>query len=173
MTASGSSFESAPATKYAMPLAISPTISPMLLAEYIRSAGTRYAVKMLALDNFRWTLISEALRGIGFDAADKSRVKLVRPSDIMKAEPVIQECFDRQLFTWGDNPVLRWATNNVKRVRSSRSAGVDTGNFIYAKIEAKSRKTDPFMALAAAMTAEDVLGTGKPPALPPVGAIIL
>lgn len=149
------------------------SISPLLLAEYIRQAGTRYNVRALALDNFRWTLVSEALRGIGFDAEDRERVKLVRPSDIMKIDPVIQECFDRQLFTWGDNPVLRWATNNVKRVRSSRSAGVDTGNFIYAKIEAKSRKTDPFMALAASMTVEGLLGTGKPPELPPLGAIIL
>ena len=143
------------------------------MAEYIRQAGTRYNVRALALDNFRWTLVSEALRGIGFDAADRERVKLVRPSDIMKIDPVIQECFDRGLFAWGDNPCLRWATNNVKRVRSSRSQGVDTGNFIYAKIEAKSRKTDPFMALAASMTVEGLLGTGKPPELPPLGAIIL
>ena len=29
------------------------------------------------------------------------------------------------------------------------------GNYVYGKIEAKSRKTDPFMALVAAMTIED------------------
>ena len=33
----------------------------------------------------------------------------------------------------------------------------DIGNFVYAKIEAKSRKTDPFLALAASMTVEDAL----------------
>ena len=113
------------------------------------------------------------MRAVGFDAADKSRVKLVRPSDIMQVEPVIQECFDRQLFHWGDNPCLRWAVNNTKRVRSSRKLGVDTGNFIYAKIEAKSRKTDPFMALAASMTIEPLLGTGAPLAAPIMGAIRL
>lgn len=37
---------------------------------------------------------------------------------------------------------------------------MDTGNFIYAKIEAKSRKTDPFMALVASMTIEPLLGSG-------------
>lgn len=146
------------------------SIHPDLLADYIRLAGQRYNVKMLAMDNYRWTLVSESLRKIGFDAQDKSRVKLVRPSDIMQVEPVIQECFDRELFTWGDNPCLRWAVNNTKRVRSSRSLGVDTGNFIYAKIDAKSRKTDPWMALVASMVIESELGTGVVE-FPKLGAI--
>lgn len=146
------------------------SIHPDLLADYIRLAGQRYNVKMLAMDNYRWTLVSESLRKIGFDAQDKSRVKLVRPSDIMQVEPVIQECFDRELFTWGDNPCLRWAVNNTKRVRSSRSMGVDTGNFIYAKIDAKSRKTDPWMALVASMVIEPELGTGVVE-FPKLGAI--
>lgn len=149
------------------------SIHPDLLADYIRLAGQRYNVKMLAMDNYRWTLVSESLRKIGFDANDKARVKLVRPSDIMQVEPVIQECFDRELFTWGDNPCLRWAVNNTKRVRSSRSLGVDTGNFIYAKIDAKSRKTDPWMALVASMVIEPVLGGGAAAEIPPVGAIKL
>lgn len=149
------------------------SIHPDLLAQYIAQAMRKYNVKMLAMDHHRWTLVSESLKKIGFDANDKSRVKLVRPSDIMRVEPLIQECFDRQQFTWGDCPPLRWAVNNTKRVRSSRQAGVDTGNFIYAKIEAKSRKTDPFMALVASMTVEDVLGNGQPTRIPRMGAIIL
>ena len=149
------------------------SISPELLAGYIQRMALRYNVRGLAMDHYRWTLVSEAMKRIGFDAADKSRVKLVRPSDIMQIEPVIQECFDRNLFCWGDNPCLRWAVNNTKRVRSSRKMGVDTGNFIYAKIEAKSRKTDPFMALAASMTLEPLLGTGMAVEIPPVGAIRL
>lgn len=147
-------------------------IHPDLLAEYIRSAGKIYNIKMLAMDHYRWTLVSESMQKIGFDANDKNRVKLVRPSDIMMVDPVIQECFDRGLFSWGDNPALRWAVNNTKRVRSSKKMGVDTGNFIYAKIEAKSRKTDPFMALAASMTVEPVLGTGQTIALPPVATVV-
>ena len=149
------------------------SINPDLLAAYIQDAARRYNIKALAMDHYRWTLVSESMRAVGFDAADKSRVKLVRPSDIMQVEPVIQECFDRQLFHWGDNPCLRWSVNNTKRVRSSRKLGVDTGNFIYAKIEAKSRKTDPFMALAASMTIEPLLGTGEPLAMPAMGAIRL
>ena len=148
------------------------SIHPDLIAQYIAQAMRKYNVKMLAMDHHRWTLVSESLKKIGFDANDKSRVKLVRPSDIMRVEPLIQECLDRQQFTWGDGPPLRWAVNNTKRVRSSRQMGVDTGNFIYAKIEAKGRKTDPFMALVAAMTVEDVLGNGQPTRIPRMGAII-
>lgn len=149
------------------------SIHPDLLTGYIQRAAQRYNIRMLAMDHYRWTLLSESLKKIGFDANDKSRVKLVRPSDIMQVEPVIQECFDRGNFHWGNNPCLRWAVNNTKRVRSSKSKGVDTGNFIYAKIEAKSRKTDPFMALVDSMVAEPVLGDGKPVAVPPIGAILL
>lgn len=149
------------------------SIDPALLAEYIAEAAKIYNVKMLALDNFRWTLISEAFKKIGFDPKDKKKVKLIRPADIMSVDPVIQECFDRGYLTWGDNPVLRWATNNTKRVRKSAAIGSNTGNFYYAKIEPKSRKTDPFMAFVAGMCCEEVLGSGKAPELPPIGAIII
>lgn len=149
------------------------SISPKLLAEYIAEAGKIYNIKMLGMDNFRWTLVSDAFEAIGFKATDKSKVKLIRAQDIMKVDPLIQECFDRGYLNWGDNPVLRWATNNTKRVRSSRNIGSDTGNFYYAKIEAKSRKTDPFMAFVAGMCCEQILGTGVAPSLPPIGAIKL
>lgn len=149
------------------------SINPKLLTEYIFQMGKKYQIKMLCTDNFRYTLLSDELKGIGFDAKDKNKVKLIRPSDIMTIEPVIQECFDRNYLTWGDNPVLRWATNNTKRVRSSAKAGSDTGNIYYAKIEAKSRKTDPFMAFVASMCIEGTLGSGTAPELPKVGAIAL
>ena len=149
------------------------SISPDLLAAYILEAGQRYNIKMLAMDHYRWTLVSESMRKIGFDAQDKNRVKLIRPSDIMRVEPVIQECFDRALFAWGDNPCLRLAVNNTKRVRSSKRLGSDTGNYYYAKIEGKSRKTDPFLALVASVVVESSLGDGMPLQAPPVGAIRL
>ena len=150
------------------------SISPKLLADWIRDAGTVYNIKKLAMDNFRWTVVADAMRAIGFDANDKDRVKLVRPSDIMTVEPVIQECFNRGLFNWGDNPCLRWAVNNTKRIpKAKANGGADTGNYYYGKIEAKSRKTDPFMALVASMVIEPTLGSGQPVQLPPIGAIRL
>lgn len=146
------------------------SISPDLLASYVQEAARKYNIKMLSMDHFRWTLVGESFRKIGFDAADKDRVHLVRPSDIMQTDPLIQECFNRGYFHWGDCPPLRWAVNNTKRVRSSKKTGSDTGNYYYAKIEGKSRKTDPFMALVAAMTVEDRLGAGQT-VRPPMAAV--
>lgn len=149
------------------------SIHPKLLAEYIKAQGTIYNIKILCMDNYRWTVVADAMREIGFDARDRERVKLVQPFDIMKTEGKIQECFNRNLNHWGDNPCLRWAVNNTKRIRRGKREGTDTGNFYYGKIEAKSRKTDPFMAYVAAMTAEEILGTGEPLQPPVIGAITI
>lgn len=139
------------------------TINPDLVAEWLMDQARLYVIKGLALDHHRWTLVSNSLKKIGFDPETRKNVKLVRPGDIMQVEPVIQDCFKRELFNWGNVPHLRWAANNTKRVRSSRTIGSETGNFYYAKIEAKSRKTDPFMALVASMTIESLLGFGSQP----------
>jgi phage terminase large subunit-like protein len=53
--------------------------------------------------------------------------------------------------------MLRWSTNNTKTIRYGRDVGADKGSFVYAKIEGKSRKTDPFMALVASMVAESAI----------------
>lgn len=151
----------------------SATITPDMLADYVKEVGKQYNIRRLVMDHFRWTLVSQAFEMIGFDANDKKRVKLVRPSDIMTIEPVIQDCFTRHLFRWGDNPMLRWATQNTKRVRSSKHIGSDTGNYYYAKIEYRSRKTDPFMALVHSMIEEKEIDNAAGPEIPSFGAIEL
>jgi phage terminase large subunit-like protein len=136
-------------------------ISPELLTDYIITTAQKYSVKKIALDNYRYALMKDALEKIGFDPKERKNLYLVKPSDIMKVQPVVDSCFNNEFFTWGDNPALRWATNNTKLIRSGKKEGTDTGNFYYGKIEAKSRKTDPFMALVASMVIEDELGTGE------------
>lgn len=135
-------------------------ITPQLLTDYIFIMGQKYNIKKIILDNYRYALLKQALSEIGFDAKERKNVYLNRPSDIMKIQPVIDSCFNRHYFTWGDNPALRWAVNNTKLVRSGKKEGTDTGNFFYAKIEAKSRKNDPFMALVHSMILEDELEVG-------------
>ncbi|WP_242966491.1 terminase large subunit domain-containing protein [Clostridium sp. BSD9I1] len=136
-------------------------ISPDLIAEWISEQAKKYNLIELALDNYRYALLANSLKKVGFDANEFKNVRLVRPSDIMKVVPIIDSCFANQYFVWGNNPLLRWATNNTKLIPSGKKQGTDTGNYYYGKIEAKSRKTDPFMALVAAMTIEDKLGDGS------------
>jgi phage terminase large subunit-like protein len=142
-------------------------ISPDIPAEYIFQQAQKYDIKKIAMDNFRYALLTNSLKSIGFEAKEK-KVKLIRQSDIMIIHPVIEHCFAKQYFIWGDNPPFRWATNNTKSVPANRNirnaAGVtnaDLGNFIYGKIEPKSRKTDPFMALVASMIIESELPERK------------
>lgn len=134
-------------------------IDPRYLTAWIAEQALLYNLPKVALDGFRYALVSDALKDIGFNWKEKKNIKLVRPSDIMIVSPVIESCFNKQLFVWGDNPLMRWYTNNTKMVRTGINK--TTGNMTYGKIEPKSRKTDGFMALVAAMTIEEVLGTGE------------
>ena len=143
-----------------------PDISPEVVSDYVLKAMKKYRVKCLAIDNFRWTLLSWELGKLGFSLKAKN-LKLVRPSDIMRVAPVVDSCFENGYFCWGDQPVLRWATNNTKLVRATASkiaieGNLDNGNFTFGKIEPVKRKTDPFMALVASMTVEDKLANFKP-----------
>lgn len=125
-------------------------INPKEVTSWIEEELSKYDFVRLGVDNFRYALISSALKEIGIDAKDK--VKIVRPSDIMKIVPVIDSMFNKQQIAWGDNPLMRWFTNNTKLVDKT------LGNFVYDKIEPKSRKTDGFMAFVHAVIASiDVL----------------
>lgn len=134
-------------------------IPPELIADYIAEMKKIYYIKAVAIDDFRFALMKRVLNDLGFDPKEKKNLKLVRPSDIMRIAPVIDSCFVNHYLAWGDSPEFRWAANNTKMVRYGRKPGKeddrDLGNYVYAKIEAKSRKTDPFMAFVAAMTIED------------------
>lgn len=133
-----------------------PEINPFLIAGYVAEAARTYNIQAVRMDLYRYALMKEALASAGIQEGD-GRLKLVRPSDIMRTAPVILSAFANQKFCWGDNPLLRWAANNTKLVRAGKRAGTDTGNFVFGKIEGRSRKTDPFMALVHAMTAEEEL----------------
>lgn len=126
-------------------------IKPDMISRWISEQGRKYHIKKIALDNFRYALISRALNEIGFEAKNKEQMKLTRPSDIAKIQPVIESVFVNQNIVWGDNPLMRWFTNNTKLVPWQNNTKV------YGKIEPKSRKTDGFMALVSAMIISDEL----------------
>lgn len=122
-------------------------ISPDLIVEWLAKMAKKYIIESIALDNFRYALLANALKNIGF-TAEKKNVKLVRPSDIMKVAIIIGHVFAMHLVAWGKSPIMRWYTWNTKAVTDSK------GNISYEKISEKDRKTDGFMAYVAAMTEE-------------------
>lgn len=125
-------------------------INPTIISEWVKEQKMRYSIEKIAIDSYRYTLLSRALREAGFDAND-GEVKLVRPSDIMYVVPKISSMFLGNKITWGDDHLMRWFTNNTKLEPAPNN------NFKYGKIEPKSRKTDGFMAFVAAVTVEEEL----------------
>lgn len=126
-----------------------PEIPPETPANWLAEQAEKYNLTVLGMDNYRYTLLARALREVGFDT-DKSganNIKLTRPSDQMKFSPTINSLFVNHALAWGDNPLMRWYTNNACMVTSP------AGNTTYGKIEPKSRKTDGWMAFVSAICA--------------------
>ena len=127
-------------------------INPDIPCEWVQEQLIKYNCIKTGIDNFRLALLSKSLKKIGIDTSDKEQVKIIRPSDIMKIVPVIDSLFNNHQIIWGDNPLMRWFTNNTKLTSKT------LGNYVYDKIEPKSRKTDGFMAFVHAMiAAQDTL----------------
>lgn len=127
-----------------------PEIPPETPALWLQEQAQKYNLTILGMDNYRYTLLARALRTVGFDT-DKNganNIKLTRPSNEMLIAPTITSLFANHNIVWGDNPLMRWYTNNTCMITSP------AGNITYGKIEAKSRKTDGFKAFIAAMCAD-------------------
>jgi len=125
-------------------------INPSMIAEWIHEQGMIYDIEKIAIDSFRYSLLSRELANIGFEAKEK-KVKLVRPSDVMLVQPKIHSWFVSNKIIWGDDSLMRWFTRNTKLEPAPNN------NFKYGKIEPKSRKTDGFMAFVASVTLEEEL----------------
>lgn len=125
-------------------------INPTLIADWIQEQRMIYDIDKIAIDSYRYALLARALRDVGYDANDK-QVKLVRPSDIMQVVQKVSSMFIGNKIIWGDDPLMRWFTNNAKLEPAPNN------NFKYGKIEPKSRKTDGFMAFVNAVILEDEL----------------
>jgi len=132
-------------------------VNPELPIAWLVEQSALYNIAYGAMDHFRYTTVSRALIDAGFMPEKKvsgnieGNVKLIRPSDIMIIAPEFSMDFAKHNIVWGDNSLMRWYTNNVKRMIDNK------GNITFGKIEPKSRKTDGFMALVAARTISDKL----------------
>lgn len=125
-------------------------ISPTIIGNWLKEQKMKYNIEKIAIDSYRYTVLTRALQDAGFDAK-VNRIKLVRPSDIMQVVQKISSMFIAHKIAWGDDPLMRWYTNNTKLVPAPNN------NFKYDKIEPRSRKTDGFMAFVNAVILEEEL----------------
>ena len=112
-----------------------------------------YNIVSVVIDNFKKGLYCSELEKHGF-IKENDNLSIIRPSDIAEVIPIIERTFLNEKFIWGDNAMLRWATNNTKVIswkRNKTTGDNDMGNQLYAKINPRFRKTDPFMALVHSM----------------------
>lgn len=129
-----------------------PEIPPSMPANWLADQAQHYNITLLGLDNFRYTLLTKALREAGFDT-DKggaNNIMLTKRVTEMRYVPVITSLFNNQVVTWGEHPLMNWYTNNACIISES-------GNQYYGKKEEKSRKTDGFKAFVAAVCASENL----------------
>lgn len=122
-------------------------IPPDIPAKWLADKAQYYNLSTLWMDNYRYTLLAKALRDVGFDTDKKgaNNIRLCRPSNEMLIAPIVTSAFVNHNIIYGDNPLMRWYTNNTCMITSQ------AGNTTYGKIEPKSRKTDGFKAFIAAM----------------------
>lgn len=133
-------------------------IPPETPANWLAEQARKYNITILWMDNYRYTLLARALREVGFDTDKKgvNNIRLARPSNEMLIAPVITSAFANHNIVYGDNPLMRWYTNNSCMITSP------AGNITYGKIEPKSRKTDGFKAFVAAMCGSvDLVDSGE------------
>lgn len=138
-------------------------IKQSLVIDWIISWTEYFEIACLGIDGFRYSAASQELTAAGFSKENKN-LKLIRPSDGIKAVPVMDKLFISKTLCYGDNPLMRWYVYNTKKVPASKVAKMlsgqdEKGNYNYAKIEPKSRKTDGFFAQVAAAAVRDVLDT--------------
>lgn len=117
-------------------------------AEQIRRYNLR--LKKIGIDKFRYGYLNKAFKAIGYDAFEIKNIRIIRPSDIMQAAPLINSAFINQKIAWGKTPIMAWMTNNVKKV-------IEGGNVRYDKQDPHYRKTDTFMAFVNCMVLEEEL----------------
>ena len=112
-----------------------------------------YNIVSVVLDNFKKALFAAEFEKYGF-SKDNDNMEIIRPSHIAEIIPVIERAFLNERIIWKGNSMLRWATNNTKVIpwkRTKTTGDNDMGNQLYAKINPRFRKTDPFMAFVHSM----------------------
>lgn len=115
-------------------------IPPSVVTGWFENMGQKYNILCIAIDHYRYTLLNDAFKKVGFDANDRKNIVLVRPSNIMLVSPIINSLFLNHNIVFGDVPIMRWYVNNTKKIVDNK------GNISYGKIEPNYRKTDGFMA---------------------------
>ncbi|MED3090134.1 terminase TerL endonuclease subunit [Bacillus toyonensis] len=122
-----------------------PTINPQHIVDWFVKMREQYGVKKIIADNFRMEAIRPLLVAEGFE------IEIIRNPKAIHSllAPRIEMAFANEQIVFGDNPLMRWYTQNVLVVIKG------DGNKIYEKKEPVRRKTDGFQSFVHALYRAD------------------
>nr|WP_259544989.1 terminase TerL endonuclease subunit [Heyndrickxia oleronia] len=122
-----------------------PTISPDHIVKWFLDKQKEYNIQKIVADNFRLESIRKVLTEAGFE------LDHVRNSSAIHSllAPRIENAFANHEIIFGDNPLMRWYTQNVLVITKGN------GNKVYEKKEAVKRKIDGFIAFVHGMYRAD------------------
>lgn len=123
------------------------TIEPQTVVDWFVEQRYKYGVTKIVADNFRMDVLRPLLVAAGFEVVV---IKNPRAVDSLLA-PRIETAFANRHIIFGENPLMRWYTNNVL-VKTNND-----GNKTYLKKEEVRRKTDGFKAFVCGMYLADEL----------------
>lgn len=112
------------------------TMDPFMVVDwFVKKREEGWNIIKVVGDNYRMELLRPIFEDNGFE------VEVIRNPDAASGllAPKIEVAFDDERVVFGDNPLMRWYTNNVY-VKILKN-----GNKVYRKKEEVKRKTDGFM----------------------------
>ncbi|PEJ35313.1 hypothetical protein CN689_06360 [Peribacillus butanolivorans] len=122
-----------------------PVIDISYMVNYFCEMREKYGLNTIVGDTFRLDIVKQALEEAGFKV-----LYIQNPHAIYaKLAPRIEMLFAQKRIIFGDNPLMRWNTNNiVVKVKND-------GNKDFVKKDEVRRKTDGFSAFVYALWQAD------------------
>jgi phage terminase large subunit-like protein len=117
-----------------------PSLNPMHVVNWFVDMREKYGVEKIIADNYKLDILRPLLEEQGFEVEGIRRPSSIHPL----LAPRIEDGFANHKFIFGDNPLMRWFTNNVyvKETQNGKQ---------FLKKEEVKRKTDGFQAFVHAL----------------------
>lgn len=123
-----------------------PVINVQHVVNWFVEMREQYGLTTIVADTFRLDLVKAALEAENFEIA------YVRTKGIEALlAPRVETLFAEKRVVFGDNPLMRWYTWNVKVITDKK------GNRTYGKKDEIRRKTDGFQAFIHALYRDDLI----------------
>ncbi len=117
-----------------------PSLNPKHIINWFLKAREEYGVRTIVIDNYKSDIIAPLLEKEDFEV-----IRLRRPQNLHPLlAPRVEDSFANHKIIFGDNPLMRWFTNNVYVKETN-----DGKKFL--KKEEVKRKTDGFQAFIHAL----------------------